>query len=122
MATEAQQLRHSLPAAGNLSASQYCGVTINSSGQIAIVGADVPAVGILQDKPDAAGKAGAFCFSGVSKVLCGGSITTGGRFVFNSSGKAVAAGSSDANVMGWMLEDGADGKISTCLFQPTGTA
>lgn len=122
MAVENKLLTMSQPASGDLSASQYCGVTINSSGQVAVVGAPAgaDAVGILQDKPTAQGNACNVAFGGVSKVLCGGTIAIGTRFSFDANGKAVALGSGDQFSMGVMLEAGASGKIASCLIQPEG--
>lgn len=122
MAIEAVLQKYSLPASADLSASQYCGVVVNSSGELAVVGVSGTAIGILQDKPDAQGHAGSYAWGGVSKVRCGGHLVAGNRFVFNASGEAVAAGSGDAYTFGWMLEGGEDGEISTCQIQPIGVA
>jgi hypothetical protein len=48
----------SLEASTDLSASQYCGVTIDANGQLALPTAGSKIVGVLQTKPAAQGRAG----------------------------------------------------------------
>lgn len=115
MATENRLQTASLPASADLSASQYCFVK-NSSGQLAVAsdgGAD--AIGILQDKPAAAGRAGAYAFGGVSKVLAGGSFNAGARISCDASGKAVAVGTGDTG-LGTAEAAGTNGLITSVLL------
>lgn len=109
----------SVPAGADLSTKQYYGVKLESGG-LAVAGEGDAAIGILQDKPAAAGRPGAVGIEGVSKVACGGTIAKGARFSFDSSGLAVAVGSGNDWSMGVMMEAGAAGVISTCMIQPTG--
>lgn len=108
-------------ASGDLSTHQFKGVYIDSNGQIAVVAADgAQAIGILQDKPGAAGRACCVAVGGVSKVRAGGTVTQGQRFSFNASGLAVAVGSGDDWSMGVALETFANGGIYPALIQPAG--
>ena len=58
----------SLPASADLSASQYCFVTINTSGQVELTGSAGNAIGILQNTPDAAGRAAEVLIAGRKQV------------------------------------------------------
>ncbi|MFA6022426.1 MAG: hypothetical protein WC722_19380, partial [Rhodospirillales bacterium] len=64
MATEQTQVLITLPAGADLSSYQYCGVYVNSSGQLAVAVEGTAAIGILQDKPAAAGRPGKVCVGG----------------------------------------------------------
>lgn len=120
MAIEEKLSTISIPAAADLSSSQYLGIKIDTNGRAALATESVQAIGILQDNPAALGRAACVAFAGVSKVFCGGTLNAGDRFCFNSAGKAVALASGDDWSMGVMLEGGANGTISRCLIQPTG--
>lgn len=110
----------SRPAAADLSAKQYFAVKIDSSGNAAVAGAGERACGVLQNDPDAAGKAATIAFAGVSKVQCGGDITIGNPVAVDSNGKAVAETTGDVWTIGIALETGASGKIISILLQPSG--
>lgn len=115
MATENRLQTRSYEAGSDLSASQYCFMKI-TGGQLAVAsdgGAD--AVGVLQDKPSAAGHAGCIAYSGTTKVLAGGTFSAGVRVSCDASGKAVAIGTGDTG-LGTATEDGADGKIASVLL------
>lgn len=91
-----------VPANADLSASQFCAVSINSSGNIALTAAAAAADGILQDKPAAAGRPGsvASCPGQIctAKLGTGGAtkgdllevVGTGGGLTTQTSGKIVA--------------------------------
>ena len=87
----------SIPANADLSASQYCLGTVNSSGKLAIVGAGLSADGILQDKPAAADRpASVGCTPGrISKMRAGAAITAGDSLTPDSTGRGVTATSGD---------------------------
>ena len=70
MAYEGSQTTITLPASADLSASQYCFVAVNTSGQVELAGSAANAVGILQNAPDASGKAATVLIMGVSKINC----------------------------------------------------
>jgi hypothetical protein len=119
MAFEENKISVTLPASGNLSASQYCFVEVNSSGQAAVAGDGAHADGILQNDPAAAGRAAEVAIGGVVKVLCGGVVTRGGPVGSDAAGKAVNAASGDI-ILGTALETGANGAIIAMLFHPRG--
>lgn len=115
MATENALRSRSVPASADLSASQYCFMKI-ASGQLAVAsdgGAD--SVGVLQNKPTAANQAGTLGYGGTTKVLAGGSFSSGARISCDGSGKAVAVGTGDTG-LGTAIADGSNGKITSVLL------
>lgn len=106
----------SLVAAADLSAKQFCGVTVNSNGQAATADADDQVVGILQNKP-ASGQAATVAYGGVSKAICGGSVTAGNRVTTNASGQIVAATTAGDSVIGVALQTGATGDVIAVLIR-----
>lgn len=83
-----------LEASADLSASQYCFVELDTNGKVTISNAAAEAViGVLQNKPTAAGRAAEVCgMVGVSKVVAGAALATAGIYVTtDSSGRAVTA-------------------------------
>lgn len=119
MSFESTLLKFSYPASADLSAKQYRFVKITSL-QLAVCARGDKALGILQDKPAAAGRAGVVGFSGVTKVVLGGSVTAGNDVISDANGAGVVAASSDNNIMGVALETGASGDIIAMLLQPRG--
>lgn len=77
-------------AGSDLSGKQFYFVVVNSSSQLAVAGANVECLGVLQDKP-ASGVAGQVRCFGVTKVLCAGSFNPGDKVASDASGKAVKA-------------------------------
>lgn len=115
MATENALQTRSYPAGSDLSASQYCFVKI-TGGQLAVASAGSgDAVGILQDKPTASGRAGAFAYGGTSKVLAGGTFSAGDAITSDSSGRAVSVQSGD-DTLGKAMADGSSGIITSILL------
>ncbi len=111
MATEAQQpLKITLEAHGDLSAAQYCFVKVESGGQVVICSAatDEP-IGVLQNNPNAQGKACEIVVVGLTKVVvtdgsAGTAFTTPSDGVATDSAghaqKATATGMGSAFVQG----------------------
>jgi hypothetical protein len=98
MATEQRLLNYGFSASADLSAKQFCGVIIGSTG-IATAAAGKNIDGILQDKPNAAGASGEVAMFGVSKALSAGTgfaagdlleIVAGGGFQTQAAGTVVA--------------------------------
>ena len=84
----------SLPAAEDLSASQFCFMNIDAAGRIALPSANGDAVGVLQDKPDAIDRAGEVGMLEASlrlKVIAAGTITAGNKIKTDAAGKALVA-------------------------------
>jgi len=118
MAREENLRPISIPASADLSASQYCFVTVNSSGKAAVVGAGLSADGILQDKPAAADRPAAIASTPgrISKMRAGAQFTAGDDLTPDSTGRGVTATSGDV-VGAKALEDasGADVVVSVML-------
>jgi hypothetical protein len=118
MSTEQRVLTLTVEASADLSADQYKIVDIDSNGQIALAGAG-GGIGILQDAPSAAGAAGSVGCGGISKVLCGGTVTKGGPVASNASGLAIDALTTNY-IIGQALDTGASGDIIRVLMASPG--
>ena len=102
----------SIEAGSDLSAAQYLFVDVASDGQIDIVATKgAKSVGILQDKPAAAGRPGCVAIGGVSKVKCGATIAAGAEVISDDDGAALAKDAVSQFVMGSALEGGDAGEI-----------
>src|SRR3989304_5881431 len=89
-----------LPASADLSASQFCAVKVDSNGQVALAqgNAAIPdqIIGILQNKPAAAGRPAVIQTNGVSKAKAGGALATiGVKVSSTAAGELVAAVTTD---------------------------
>ena len=117
MATENNLTSISLAAAADLSAAQYKIVQINSSGQAALANATSLTVGVLQNKPTAAGRIATVAVHGVCKCVAGGSITAGARLTSDANGNAVAASTAGDAVIGVALDSASSGDVFRMLVQ-----
>ncbi|MCU0296967.1 MAG: hypothetical protein MUF33_00440 [Candidatus Nanopelagicales bacterium] len=99
MATENTPVCLSFPAAGDLSADQYKAVELGSAGTVSVANAaGEPVIGILQDKPGAAGRVAQVAVGGVSKVLAGtGGIDEGQYVKTAADGRIVVAAAGTTN-------------------------
>jgi hypothetical protein len=120
MATNDNQTCISLVAGADLSAKQYFFVSVSADGQIDPTGDGADADGVLQNNPDAAGKAAEVAIGGIVKVSCGGVVTRGGPVASDTNGEAVNPASGDV-ILGTALDTGADGGVIRMIFQPRGT-
>jgi hypothetical protein len=112
-----------LPASTNMSTYQFRFVTANASKQAALNGDGLPSMGVLQNKPTAAGDAATIMINGVSKVAALASTLAAGDLVASSSvGLAVVPAAGDYT-LGRVLEgsSGGTGRILTVLLQNIGT-
>ncbi len=113
----------SLPASTDLSGSQYCFVSIDTSGEVALSGAAGNAIGILQNKPAAQGRAAEVLVSGVSKLVCAGS-GSGTRAGYNVGSAAAGKGRETTTGdfrLGLIIETATNAnEIATVLFSPNG--
>ena len=111
-----------VPASADLSASQFCFMVVNSSGQLALPSAGGAAEGILQDKPNAQGVEGELAINGVSKLLVGSGagVTAGDLIQTDASGCAVTAATTGHYILGRALATGAASTIIPCLIQQKG--
>ena len=119
MAKEALQTL-SGEAAADLSASQFCAVLIDTSGNIALcgVGATNIADGVLQDKPTALGMACSYAIGGVTKIKAGAALGDGVTWTTDSAGRAIAATSTDFVFGKTRTAAGAADEIIEATFQP----
>lgn len=128
---------HSFVAGANLSAQQFHGVRVNSSGLLVAAAAGEFAIGILQNKPLQGEVATVTCVGPISKAYAGGSITAGSAVATNASGHIVAAtlgrtNTSDggaaadpligSNVLGVALEGASNGDIISVLLTVSGAS
>lgn len=112
MAYEIPVQNVTLEASADLSSNQFYAIKVDSSGQAALAGDGENAVGILQNDPDAAGKAAEVMFLGVSKAALGGTVTAGDNLASDTNGAFVTATGGDA-VIAIALEGGDSGEIIT---------
>lgn len=121
MAYEASQpLKITLKAAADLSAKQYHFVKVDSSGDAAAcTGATDRPVGVLQNKPTAAGQTCEIVVIGVTKISSDAALTEGTLIGTSADGQADAktpGTDTTEYVVGQMLtETGAAGVIGTAL-------
>lgn len=86
----------SLEAGQDLSAKQYRFVTqAANDGQIDPTGDGLLAAGILQNNPDAAGKAATVAIGGISKMSAGATFVRGALISSDANGQGITAGSGD---------------------------
>lgn len=108
MATEHGILDLSFPAAGDLSTKQFYPVTMNTVGRINTIATTLTrAFGVLQDDPDAAGRACAVRLLGESKVIVDGGtnpIYPGYAIGVNASGIGIATTIANQEILGIALE------------------
>lgn len=84
-------LDQSFPASADLSTKQFFFVVLDSNARLAVAGANVSVLGVLQTTPAAVGRAGAVRYGGITKVVAGGTITVNDKVASDSAGKAVKA-------------------------------
>lgn len=118
MATEQALKSVSLEAGGDHSSSQYKFVSQAPNGQFDLTGKGGRAVGVLQDAPAAAGRAGQVANGGKTKVRLGGTVATGADIASDANGLAVTAETGDI-VLGSCAEGGANGEIGSMFFNPS---
>lgn len=105
------------PADTDLSTKQYYAVDLNSDGEVVVASAGSTFIGVLGNKPTAAGAPCEVMFSGVVPMVCGGTVATAAAVKIDSDGKAVAASSAD-KAIGRALSTGASGTLANILLQP----
>ena len=112
MAFEIPGFSLSVEASADLSAFQHHFVEVDSNGQLTVSNSAGESVfGVLQNNPNAEGRAGNVMKDGVSKVVAGAAITVGALVQTNASGRAITAASADF-VVGRALDAvGADGEL-----------
>lgn len=117
MARQEQVQSITLEAGADLSAGQFRFVVVAADSQVDLVAsAGGDADGVLQNDPDAAGKAAEVAYAGRVKVVIGvGGLTTGDKVQSDASGEAILAASGD-HVLGKCLVGGAAGELGEVLL------
>ena len=108
MSFENEQLRTTFSAAGDLSAHQYRVVRLSGvmTVNLASLNTAKTAIGVLLNKPSAAGRAAAVAISGITKAYAGGTVTAAQLVTHDASGQVITA-ISGSMVLGHALESGA---------------
>ena len=110
MAYEIPKFTHTLKAAGDLSTKQYYFMKLDAAGDVTVPTAatDIPC-GVLQNKPDAAGKAAEIMSLGISKISQDADLAVGDLIGTSADGQAAkkTVGTDTTHyVVGQLLEDG----------------
>lgn len=106
-------IRHTIDAAADLSASQYRFVWYNAQDQAVVASAGGPGV-ILLDKPTRVGEGATVLLIGKGKVELSGAVSAGDRLAAAADGTAVEAVATNF-VNAVALESGVAGQVITCL-------
>lgn len=115
MAITENEFPITLEASADLSTKQYRFVTL-SSGQVAVVAsAGADAIGVLSDKPAAAGRPARVVVGGVTKVILGATVAQDAEVQSDANGAGITAASGDY-VLGKALEGGDSGDIVAVLL------
>ncbi len=85
------QIAPGLTAGADLSSKQYYFAKVSSGGVIGCNTQGEAVDGVIQDKPDASGKAVSVAYSGISKVVAGAAILKGALVQTDANGKAMTA-------------------------------
>jgi len=125
MAYEIPGTTLSLEASGDLSASQYKFVKLDTNGRVVVcTGVTDKPIGILQDKPGALGRACQVMVSGVSKVQGDANLTKGDQVGTSADGQAAAyvpGTDTTKYIVGEVLEDNsAAAGLATIAFNCLG--
>ena len=117
MATQEQTKTITKKAAGDLSTKQYLFMKVSAAQTVdTCAGITDKAIGVLQDKPAAAGRNASVAVAGTTKVVAGAAITAGTYVAPMASGKAQTAASTQFP-RGMALETAvADGDIIEILL------
>lgn len=109
-------------ASADLSAAQFRFMTISATGAALNTGSGAICDGVLQNKPDALGKAASVASRGVSKVEAGAVVAAGALVMSNTTGKAITA-TTGLTVLGRALEAAAaDGDLIAVSLDTSGVA
>ncbi len=122
MATMEQVKSLSFEAGGDLSADQHKFVLqASGDGQVDLAGAGGLATGVLLNNPDTAGQAATVAYSGVAKVIAGGTVAPGDKITPDGSGLAVVAGAGD-EVLGVCQNDALVNELAEVRLDNQGLA
>jgi len=107
-----------MKAAGDLSAKQYYGMKVSADFTVTTAGAaDAALIGILQNKPAAAGRSASVRKVGISKVVLGGTVAAGDRLTTDSSGKLIKTTTSNNRYCAIAIEGGDSGDTVSAVME-----
>lgn len=101
--------------AANENANQYHFFTRTANDNYDLTGAGLRADVVLQDNPNTTGFVGEFAVDGVSKMVCGGTVTDGDLIESDSTGRGITR--SSGVILGRALASGVVGDIIPCLLK-----
>lgn len=111
----------SYEAAGNLVTSQFKFVKLAGANVTAVSAITDKAIGVLQNKPDAAGKAATVMIDGVSRVRASGAIAAGVAIYMAADGSATSTQGASALAVGVSENAVAGaGELVSVLLKPLG--
>ena len=108
-----------LLAGADLSADQHKIVKLDGNGDVVLCGAGESMTGVLEDAPEAAGRAASVVTTNRTKVRASAGITAGDRLGCAAGGLARTAASNDW-ILGEALSDAAAGDIFSALLSLQG--
>ena len=124
MAFEIPGFAFTLPAAANLSTSQYTFMTIDAGGEAFLPATTGEAIlGVLQNKPTVQGQAASIMVNGISKITAPASTVSNGDLVEASTlGQAIAL-AAGGNAVGRIVggSSGGAGRVLSVLITPYGS-
>jgi hypothetical protein len=122
MSVQNKQIIVPFQAAGDLSTKQFYFVKLSAAHTVDVCsGVTDKPIGVLQNKPSAAGQEAEVCISGWTKVQAGGTVTVGTHFNIGTdgNGKAVAyAPGTDTTkfLVGQPVTSGASGSLMEAII------
>lgn len=109
----------SIAAGADLSALQYTALKLGADRVVvSCTSNNEPIVGILQDKPAAAGRAAKVGVKGISKAIAGGSISSGDKLTATTGGKLIATTTNNHYIIGHAMEDAASNDVFQVFLTP----
>ena len=117
MAVTQEGMDITLPAAGDLSAKQYYAMIVDTTGRATTSAALGKVIGILQNKPAAAGRPARLRIAGVSKLVGGAALAEQDYVASNAQGFGTAAASLNDEVFSVVLtQTGGSGDVADILI------
>lgn len=120
MAIEKSLLEISLPANADLRAYQFRAVKSVTGGKVALAdGTTVPLIGVLGNKPSAAGQAAAVGIDGVCQMEAGTTVAVGDMITSNAAGQGIPTTTQGNTVVGRALTAAGSAQYFDLLLNPS---
>ena len=111
-------LQHTFKASGDLSSKQFYFVIFSAANTVSQASSNTDiALGVLQDKPDAASESALVMMQGISLLELGGSVNRGAGIMCHTDGTGIAA-TNNKPICAIALESGVDGDLIPVLLTP----